>query len=62
MGSQEKVSEWQILKDEQFSPKWMERKEAFQAKTGLGQRHRNKAQPNLGNPMYVSVAGIPVRS
>lgn len=49
MGSQEKVSEWKILKDEQLSPKWMERKEALQERTGLGQRHRNPTQLNLGN-------------
>lgn len=61
MGSQEKVSEWQILKDEQLSPKWMERKEAFQARTGLGQRHGNKTQLNLGNCMYFSIAGIPIQ-
>lgn len=61
MGSQEKVSEWQILKDEQLSPKWMERKEALQERTGLGQRHRNRTQLNLGNCMYLSIAGIPIQ-
>lgn len=52
MRSQEKVSEWQILKDEQLSPMWVKRKKAFQASTGLGQRHRSKTQLCLGNSMH----------
>lgn len=61
MGSQEKVSEWQILKDEQLSLTWVKRKKAFQASTGLGQRHRNKTQLCLGNSMHIKTPSSVIR-
>ena len=61
MGDQLKVSEFHILKEEQLSPKWMEKK-AFQSTTGLGQRDRSKIQLSLKNSTYFSIAGIPGQS